>query len=149
MGEGCQPLPSVCLCQTERELQRTEMTTEGCWAGRHGSSHICFSISRFIKCRESPNHEFQASAYTVSGDGNQQVDTHRNILCPRFESGSQHHQVIATNIFPKHQAIRLYYPCPISHPESSQQRGIPSHTALGSIFGSSYEYTNPYSLAPM
>lgn len=147
MGEGCQPLPSVCLCQTDRELQITEMATEGCWAGRHGSSHVCFSISRFIKCRESPNHAFQASACTVSGDGNQQTDTQEH-LCPRFASGSQH-QVIITNICPKHQATRLYYPCPISHPGSPQQRGIPSHMAWGSIFGSSYEYMDPYSLAPL
>lgn len=69
-----------------------------------------------------------------------QTDT-GNISCPWFQCGSQHHQIITTSISSKHQAIRLHYPRSISHPESPQQRGIPSHMALGSIFGSAYEYT--------
>lgn len=79
-GEGCQPLPTKCLCQTYRELQITEMATEGCWAGRHSSSHAWCSIPRFIKCRESPNHACRASACTVSGHGNQQTDTQEHLV---------------------------------------------------------------------
>lgn len=75
--------------------------------------------------------------------------THRNISCLPSKFGSQHHQVITTNISPKHQVIRLYYPHPTSHPESPQQRAIPSQMALGSIVGSSYGYTDPHSLALM
>lgn len=75
--------------------------------------------------------------------------THRNILCPRLEFGSQHHQVIATNISPKYQAIRLHYPRPTSPLSPHSTGGIPSHMVLGSICGSSCEHTDPYSLAPM